>query len=307
MALTVNINNNSPISSSEIYWICFGLDSGGNWSYVSIGNDGKASLKQFSLHQDCGSLFNTIDKLNTFTDLPNMSSGQFLFTYGSLPKTFNIVKGAENGLGVQTPSFTPNSADADTIFNIVEFTYKENTIWCDSTIVDYFCAPVNLKVVGDKTKTNGIMKRGSDRDSIFKQIAALGDPWSKLIMQNESGDNIRVLGPQHGVQQGLISSGIYDSYVDACWANFSSTGGNSLTVNCSTFGTYVGQTDDSNGAFIFKQDGKADVTINKPAPGESYDIFGCVGTLNAPNATPLGQIAAIRSSVESNRSKNEWE
>lgn len=308
MGLNVKINNlisSSSVKGSEIHWICFGLDGAGtsaNWSYVSVDGNGDSSLKKFSKGQDCTPLFNTVDKLSSFNQLPNMWSGQFLFTIGSLPKVFNIVdtkQTTNGGLGVQTPSFVPGSADADTIFVVVEFTYSGD-IWCDCTIVDYFCAPVSIEVVGDTTKTNGIMKSGSNRESVFSKIKDLGTPWSNLIMQNKAKENVRVLGAQHGVEQGIIPTTIYDSYIDKCWDNFSDKGKNTLTINCEKFGTYIGTTN-STGVFTFKQNGKDDVIVNKPGPGKAYDIFGCVGVLNAPNDTPLGEIAAILG-AELNRS-----
>jgi len=297
MSLQVNITNNSGIASSDVHWICFGLDSdpgnsAPNWSYVDVDASGNASLKKFTKGQDCSKLFKTVDALSTFNGLPAMWSGQFLFSFKKLPNVFNIVTGGQHGIGVQTPPFTPGTADADTQFVVVEFTNTRSTLYADCTIVDYFSAPVSIKVVGDTTKTNGIMKATSNRDSIFSEITKLGKPWSDLVMQDASGTNIRVLGPQHGVKTtnpNLLSPNIYDAYIDACWTNFKT---NTLTVNCPTFGTYTG-TVNTKDEFVFTQSGKADVTIQKPAKGDAYDIFGCVGTLNAPNNTPLGEIAAI--------------
>jgi len=224
-----------------------------------------------------------------------MWSGQFLFSFGQLPNVFNIVNTGStdfHGIGVQTPPFTPKSADADTTFVVIEFSFPQD-IHIDCTIVDYFCAPVALEVIGDTTKSNGILKSTSNRASIFDQINAMGTPWSNLIMKDSSGNNVRVLGPQHGVEQAIISSGIYDDYVNACWANFDASRGNTLTINAPTFGTYVGTTNSQTGQFTFTQSGQPDVIINKPAHAMSYDVFGCVGVLDAPNNTALGEIAAI--------------
>ena len=296
MSLNVKFTNNTSISSSDIYWICFGLDgpdATANWSYVSV-NNGNAALENFTAGQDCAPLFNSIAALNSFEALPEMWSGQFLFCFNGLPKTFNIVTtGVPNqnhGIGVQTPSFLPGTADANTIFAVVEFTYSGD-IWCDSTIVDYFCVPIELEVIGDTTKSNGIMKSSSNRDSIFTQIENLGAPWSSLIMRDDNSNYVRVIGPQHGVQQNIIPADYYSQYVDHVWEKYADTGSEKLTVNCPTFGQYTGTTDTTANTFTFKQTGQPDVVINKPT--NAYDIFGCVGTLNAPNNTPLGEIAAI--------------
>ncbi|MFK7748484.1 MAG: beta-1,3-glucanase family protein [Kordia sp.] len=297
MSLDIKITNNSGIASTDVHWICFGLDSdpgtsSPDWCYVDVDSSGNASLKKFTKGQDCSKLFNTVDALSTFNGLPKMWSGQFLFSFKQLPKVFNIVTGAQNGLGVQTPPFTPGTADADTLFVVVEFTNIGSDLYADCTLVDYFSAPVSIEVIGKTTKTNGIMKSTSTRDSIFSEISALGKPWSNLVMKDATGTNIRVLGPQHAVQTtspNLLSPKIYDAYIDACWKNFTT---NTLTVKCPTFGTYTG-TVNTNSEFVFTQTGKADVIVQKPAAGDAYDIFGCVGTLNAPNKTALGEIAAI--------------
>ena len=297
MSLQVKITNNSGIASTDVHWICFGLNSdpstsSPDWCYVDVDAKGNASLAKFTKGQDCSKLFKTVDKLSSFNDLPKMWSGQFLFSFKKLPNVFNIVKGGQNGIGVQTPPFTPGTADADTLFVVVEFTNIGSELYADCTIVDYFSAPVSIEVIGNTTKTNGILKSTSTRASIFDEMTKLGKPWSDLVMKDASGNNIRVLGPQHGVQTtnpNLLSPNIYDTYIDACWKNFTT---NTLTVNCPTFGTYTGKVNSSS-EFVFSQQGKADVTIQKPAAGDAYDIFGCVGTLNAPNNTPLGEIAAI--------------
>ncbi|QHI34750.1 Glucan endo-1,3-beta-glucosidase [Kordia antarctica] len=296
MSLQVNITNSSGISSSDVHWICFGLDSdpatsSPYWSYVDVDAKGNASLKKFTKGQDCSKLFNTVDTLSTFNGLPAMWSGQFLFSFKKLPNVFNVVTGAQHDLGVQTPPFTPGTADADTLFVVVEFTNIGTEIFADCTIVDYFSAPVSIEVVGKTTASNGILKATSTRDSIFDGITALGSPWSSLVMKDKAGNNIRVLGSQHAVQTNpaSIPTTIYDAYVDACWKNFKT---NTLTMNCPTFGKYTGTVNASN-EFVFTQAKKANVTVQKPGPGKAYDIFGCVGTLNAPNNTPLGEIAAI--------------
>mgnify|MGYP003682990787 CR=1 FL=1 len=298
MSLQVNITNNSGTSSSDIHWICFGLDSNPktsspDWCYVDVDSNGNASLEKFTMGQKCAPLFKTIDELSSFNDLPEMWSGQFLFCFNKLPNVFNIVTGGQNGIGVQTPPFVPGSPDAETLFVVVEFTNIGTELFADCTLVDYFSIPVSIEVTGSKeTKTNGIMKSGSNRDAIFNEIAALGKPWSDLVMKDTNGNNVRVLGPQHGVKTtnpNIISSDIYDAYVNACWNNFKT---NTLTINCPKYGTYTGTVNGSD-QIVFSQSGQADVTIQKPGPGKAYDIFGCVGTLAAPNDTPHGEIAAI--------------
>ena len=83
MGLKVSINNlisSKTVSGSDIHWICYGLDgssTSADWSYVSVDKKGNASLKKFTKGQNCASLFNTVDNLSSFNDLPNMWSGQF--------------------------------------------------------------------------------------------------------------------------------------------------------------------------------------------------------------------------------------
>ena len=77
MSLQVNITNNSGISSSDVHWICFGLDSdpatsSPSWSYVATDAKGNASLQKFTKGQDCTKLFKTVDELNSFNGLPKM-------------------------------------------------------------------------------------------------------------------------------------------------------------------------------------------------------------------------------------------
>ena len=305
MAASVKIVNKSSTNSDKIYWICFGKTADGNagiWSYLSFDGNGNASLNPFTVGQNCGPLFNTLDALDMFKGLPEMWSGQFLFCLGKKPKVFNIVDNGNpavnNGVGIQPPDFNPGAPDAKRKFCTVEFT-NNTTLYINSTLVDQICAPISLSITnnnnGDVAK-NGILKSGDSSATIFKSLKNLGNPWKKLVVSakiNSKKTDIRAIGPQHGVDAGLIPTDYYDTYIDAIWKNYANTGTNKLTINCPTKGTFVGQTDITNNSIVFKQTGKSDVTISKPGPNLAGDIFGCVGTLNAPNNTDLGEIATI--------------
>lgn len=294
MAASVKIVNKTSYASKNIHWICFGMNTSNVWGYLAFDSNNNATWKPFTKGASCLPHFNTLADIASFRNLPELISGQIMFSCNSLPKQFSV--SATGGLTL--PSIAKGAKDFKTIISNIELT-NDSLLNINSTQVDQLCVPISLRItnnINTNVVTTGILKPGHNSSTIFKAIKKLGSPWNKLIVsstKNGKTTDIRAIGPQHGVEQGLFPTNYYDKYIDAIWKNFANTGNNTLTIKCPNFGTYKGQTDASSNTFVFKQIGKADVTINKPGPNKAYDIFGCVGTLNAPNNTDLGEVATI--------------
>jgi hypothetical protein len=228
-----------------------------------------------------------------------MASGVFLFSYGQLPNDFAVVPDAFGSATVQSPSFLTGTVDYGTIFNTVELTLTANTagvllpaVWADITNVDYFSTPLEIHLTGytngevyDQAK--GAMIAG--RDSVFADFIneTEGTVFANLIVTGSNG-NVRILGPQHGVAEGIIPTNYWDNYVAAIWEYYS---GNTLYIDNGAYGNYSGMIN-SNGQMALTGSNGDIQLISMPGPGLAADIFGCSGTLAAPN-NAVGHLAAI--------------
>lgn len=307
MGLQLAITNNSGVDNSKVYWAAYGLNGSGDdamWSYVK--SDG--TLQECKKSDDCSTYFNSVEDLSSLSSFPQMWSGIILFSFNKKPEVFNVVTAYSSpgvvstkhgGLGIQAPSFNPGAADQYTTFLMAELTYTPDGIWCNPTNVNYFCVPLSVVLTGsspDSPQSRGALKAGSSRNGIFTDFESI-DKFSNLLMKDEAGTSyVRVLSPSSAIVVNKLSADYYDAYVDQCWTIYAKDGGKTLTVDTGStgFGKYTGQVD-SSGKLNFTKEGgtTTEFSFDKPAPGKSADVFGCVGTLNAINGTAQGAVAAI--------------
>lgn len=236
--------------------------------------------------QDCLCLVGSGDSMD-IKNVPMLSSGVILISYGKKPVHFEVVVNVDGVVTISPPDFKPGTLDEDTVFNMVEFTHDGNGLNVDTTNVDFYSTPVTINLVGKDSGHNpynataGAMKY--DRHDIFEKYDSetVGTQFNKLLMKDGSGNYVRILGPQHGVDSGYISACTYDSYVEKCWNKYKTE---VLTVVTNT-NTYFGMVNESD-EFCFSAATASTValyTVQKPAPDLATDIFGCNGTLSAPN------------------------
>lgn len=226
----------------------------------------------------------------TIANLPNISSGIILISYNQLPNDFAVVADGNGNAAVQCPSFLSGTTDYNTVFNMVELTLS-GSIYADITNVDFFSTPIEIHMTGHNNdhsyvdQRKGKMKYG--RDEVFEKYeeAVKGTDYANLVVKNGK-EYVRILAPQHGVNYDLIPTDYWDKYVNDCWGYYS---GNSIYFT-TTLGGYTGRTDGD----VLKVSGETGAllyTYQKPGPNLAFDIFGCAGTLAAPN-NEYGAIAA---------------
>lgn len=293
--MNIAVNN---FSGQEVYAALYGIDTNLNWCLYNF------TSNTFDIcvtgQTDAMSYMVLVPNTGlTITDTPQMASGVFLFSYNQLPNDFAVVSDAFGNATVQGPSFLPDTVDYNTIFNTVELTLTANTagvtlpaVWADITNVDYFSTPLEIYLTGYTngevySQGKGAMKSG--RDSVFAEYIkeTEGTIFSKLVVTGESG-NVRILGPQHGITAGLIPINYWDEYVDKVWAYYKD---NVLHIDNGAYGTYSGMVNYNDKMALTGSNGDIQL-ISRPGPGLAMDIFGCQGTLAAPNNS-VGHLAAI--------------
>lgn len=293
--MNIAVNN---FSGQEVYAALYGIDTNLNWCLYNF------TSNTFDIcvtgQTDAMSYMVLVPNTGlTITDTPQMASGVFLFSYNQLPNDFAVVPDAFGNATVQSPSFLPDTVDYNTIFNTVELTLTANTagvtlpaVWADITNVDYFSTPLEIHLTGYTngevySQGKGSMKSG--RDSVFADYIkeTEGTVFSNLVVTGESG-NVRILGPQHGITAGIIPVDYWDNYVDEVWTYYKD---NVLHIDNGAYGNYKGMVNANNQMALTGSNGDIQL-ISKPGPGLAMDIFGCQGTLAAPNNS-VGHLAAI--------------
>ena len=284
-------------SGQQVYASMFGIDANCKWVLYNFSSNtldvcvtGSTDAMNYMFPMS-GDIF--------IQDVPQLASGIVLFSYNQLPKDFAVVPDGNGIPTVQSPSFLPNTLDYETLFNVVEFTYTGTTaggapaVWLDITNVDFFSTPIQLILSGTNPSGSYLESKGSmksGRDSVFTEFCneTEGTVFSGLVVTGSTG-NIRILGPQHGISAGVIPTSYWDSYVAAMWKLYAT---DVLTVTASSYGTYTGNT--TLGQLIMTNiaNSAETHTFLEPGPGLAADIFGCAGTLAAPNDA-RGAIAAV--------------
>ena len=284
-------------SEQQVYTSMFGIDNGGNWCLYNFSTD---------TLDECTSATTAMDYMYPMSgdifiqSVPQLASGIVLFSYNQLPNDFAVVLNGDGIYTVQSPSFLPGTSDYETVFNVVEFTYTGTTnngapaVWVDVTNVDFFSTPIEIILSGTNPsgayfESKGSMKSGID--TVFSDFIneTQGTVFSGLVVTGGSfgSGNVRILGPQHGISAGLIPTSYWDAYVDSMWTLYATETLNVVT----SYGSYTGTT--ASGDLIFTNLENGDTHMySQPGPGLASDIFGCSGTLAAPNDAH-GAIAAV--------------
>ena len=282
-------------SGQQVYTSMFGIDNSGNWCLYNFSAG--------TLDECVTGVTNAMNYMYPMTgdifipSVPQLASGIVLFSYNQLPNDFAVVPDAFGKATVQSPSFLTGTSDYNTLFNVVEFTYTGTTnngapaVWLDITNVDFFSTPIELILSGTNPsgaylESKGQMKSG--RDSVFAEFLTEteGTAFANLVVTGASG-NIRILGPQHGVAEQIIPLNYWDSYVTAMWKLYAT---DVLTVDAGAYGIFTGNTTPGELVMVNVDGSGESFTFQEPGPNLASDIFGCAGTLAAPN-NAVGAIA----------------
>ena len=277
-------------SKQTVYAAMFGIDENCDWCLFDFTGN---TLVKCVTGQTIA--MNYITELNgdlTISGMPQLASGIVMFTYNQMPNDFAVVPDANGIPTVQSPSFLPGTSDYQTLFNMVEFTYS-GSVYVDITNVDYFATPIELHLKGANNDGHKVDERKGamtvGRNQVFEDFVSTlsGTAFEGLVVTGSTNKYVRILGPQHGVDYGILPNDYFDDYVNQCWSYYKH---HTLTV-VTTLDTYKGKVDDNGLLGLTGQSTGAVYNYEKPAPNYAFDIFGCVGILSAPN-NEYGAIAA---------------
>jgi Beta-1,3-glucanase len=171
---------------------------------------------------------------------------------------------------------TPNgwSTGADnygTLFDWWEFvnlpTVATTGFNANLTQVDMVGIPMALTAFGADTPAAGNttgFKAGARSKILATMKKTKG--WEKLVIE-KGGQDVVVIAPFHGIENGTFDSTYFDSYVDAVWAFYAATGTNKLTAEVQAGITFEGQVNAMQ-KFYFTKEGAQTAVFAKPTTFE---------------------------------------
>lgn|GEM_PF-1077001 len=201
-------------------------------------------------------------------------AGRIYMSFGKKLEFFLTPKGV-----VEPAGWVESDPNHDTLFDWVEFARDGSRFFINTTMVDMFSVPLSVSVVhgdGSPEAQGRLVTNGRAR--IFDDVKRAG--WGGLVQYAEDGKKpLRVIAPIHGVEDGTISAGYFDDYVDDVWSYYRD---HALTVR-TALGTFFGQV--SGAKFVFTRDILRQVEVASFDRFTTTDIFACEGTTQ-PSGQP---------------------
>jgi hypothetical protein len=210
----------------------------------------------------------------TRLSLPHMS-GRIYVSLGQKLK-FKVVTDGNGNAALQYPAgWVTSDPNYQVLHDCAEFTYNAAGMFCNTTMVDMFSVPLNIRLTGAKDQTTGTLRAGG-RAAAFAAVRQ-EEEFAPLVVADT-----RVIAPGHGLDAGLFAKDYFAPYIDEVWSTYT---GRDLTVTTNA-GTFTGRV--RGGRFAF--DGPAQVSFAKPST--RHELV-CDGNLAAPNDGTTGPVAAV--------------
>ncbi|MBT8226089.1 MAG: sugar hydrolase [Dactylosporangium sp.] len=219
---------------------------------------------------------------STTIQLPKLS-GRVYFSFGQKLEFFLTPDGL-----VQPAPWNPSDPNHDILFDWSEYTLNDGGLWLNSSQVDMLSVPhaVGVTLADGSVRSTGRLAPDG-RNLVFDALASQPGGWSELIHTRSDGLRVRALAPGKGIDAGLLSPTIMDSYIAKAWDTYRES---TLTVV-----PFAGQPDlryygrTAGDTMTFTDDaGQTVASFQRPS---TANVFGCDGALHAPNDTVVGPIA----------------
>lgn len=213
--------------------------------------------------------------------VPKNFSGRIYFSYGSRID-FRLTPG---GL-VQPAPWSASDPNYNTLLDWSELTYNDSGLFLNSSQVDMFAIPHTVSVTGanGQRKSTGTPVTNG-RDNVINGLR--NQPgWDGTVVSSGS-TVLRVLSPGKATGAGKLAGGYLDGYITSAWDAY-----RSKTLTVVPFGAqpntkFFGRTNGNN--LVFTNTSGAQVaSFAKPS---TSNVWGCDGTLQAPNDLTVGPIA----------------
>ncbi|KAB1990690.1 glycoside hydrolase family 64 protein [Streptomyces triticiradicis] len=273
LPLTI-VNNSGSFGNGSVHVYIVGNQDG---KQVRVTQDGKLAPVSLSDNGADGFTDYAIPLAGsgeTRIDLPFMS-GRIYVSLGAKLK-FKAVQDGNGNAALQFPAgWVKSDPSFGVLHDCAEFTFNSAGMFCNTTMVDMFSVPMNIRLDGSRQQTIGTIRDGG-RAAAFAAIKQNED-FAPLVV-----DDLRIMAPGHGLDAGLFAKDYFAPYIDEVWSTYT---GKDLTVKTNA-GTFTGRV--RGDRFTF--DGPASVSFAKPS---TRDVLFCDGNLAAPNDGTTGPVAAV--------------
>jgi hypothetical protein len=179
------------------------------------------------------------------------------------------------GPGLVEPSVSNNSDPNINIqWDFCEFTYNSSQLYCNISYVDFVSFPIALTVQDSSGSTQHVS--GMPANGLSQLISGLqsqqsldGYGWTNLIVNDRSGNPIRVLSPNTGITiNNSLFSGYFEPYVNQVYSYYAN---NTLTVDTQAQWGAIGGNVANNqltfsGAGSFAKPSTANIFSNSSGP-----------------------------------------
>ncbi len=270
--------NNSDYSDDEIYVAIVGISDNHVWIDAATGdvNSMSTSYNTISgpvyngdygpggdgLYADCFTKLSDIPD-NT-VDIPQIAGCRILMSFGS--QLYLYFYGETGGYSAPNLS-NPNDPNQGVKYELVELTYNDYGLWCNTTRVDNFQYPMGLEVYGD---------------NFYKKVGELlpYDEILSLWSENAPDD----FQPLYDTDNGIIHfpsksdefpEDYFDEYIDAIWSKYTS---DVLSFYSGDAGTWNGTVTNDVFTFTRESDGQVAYVYSKPTQEEALEGSGAFAT-----------------------------
>ncbi|MET9445324.1 beta-1,3-glucanase family protein [Streptomyces sp. NPDC006610] len=210
----------------------------------------------------------------TTLTLPHMSGRIYVALGGKLK--FKAVADGNGNAALQYPAgWVTSDPNYRVLHDCAEFTFNSSGMFCNTTMVDMFSVPMNIRLTGARDQTTGTLREGG-RAAAFAAVKTV-EEFAPLVV-----DDLRIIAPGHGLDAGIFAKDYFAPYIDEVWSTYT---GRDLTVTTNA-GAFTGRVRGDRLTF----DGPAPVSFARPT---TRDVLFCDGNLAAPNDGTTGPVAAV--------------
>ncbi|MGY0071500.1 glycoside hydrolase family 64 protein [Streptomyces sp. QTS137] len=273
LPLTI-VNNSGSFGNGNVHLYIVGNADGrqvrvapdGSLAPVSLSDNGADGFTDYAI--------SLAGSGETRLSLPYMS-GRIYVALGQKLK-FKAVADGNGNAALQYPAgWVASDPSYGVLHDCAEFTHNSAGMFCNTTMVDMFSVPMNIRLTGSEDQSVGVFRDGG-RGAAFDALRQV-EAFSRLVV-----DDTRIIAPGHGLDAGLFAEDYLAPYIDEVWSTYT---GRDLRVTTNA-GTFTGRV--RGDRFTF--DGPARVSFARPS---TRDVLFCDGALAAPNDGTTGPVAAV--------------
>lgn len=289
--------NNSEYSDDEIYVAIVGITDGHVWVDAATGDVNAMSTSDNTIAGPVyngeqgpggnGLYANCFRKLSEIPDktvnIPQIAGCRIMMSFGS--QLYLYFYGSTSGYAAPNLA-NGNDPNQGIRYELVELTYNDYGLWCNTTRVDAYQYPMGLEVWGtDFYKKVGEILPHSDIISRWKANA----PTAFQACLDESDEIIQFPSKTPEFQENGTYESYFDTYIDEIWDTYTNA---QLVFNSGDAGIWRGSVQNDVFTLTRDSDGQVAYIYSKPTTLEAMEGSGSLATGGQWDLVVQAQICA---------------